>query len=75
MFKAQETQAVKDKLAKLDIEVVPVPANMTHFFQAQDLTINGAVKKFMRNEFTSYYSEQVGTSDDEISMDLKLTTI
>ena len=81
MFKAQETQAVKDKLVKLDIEVVPVPANMTHFFQLLDRTVNGAAKKFIRNEFTSYYSEQVlhqlqaGTSEDEISVDLKLTTI
>ena len=72
---------MKDKLAKLDIEVVPVPANMTHFFQPLDLTVNGAAKKFMRNEFTSYYSEQVlhqlqaRTSEDEISVDLKLTTI
>ena len=48
MFKAQETQAVKNKLAKLDIEVVPVPANMMHFFQLLDLTVNGAAKKFMR---------------------------
>ena len=81
MFKAQATQAVKDKLAALNIEVAPVPANMTHFFQPLDLTVNGAAKKYMRTEFINYYSEQVlhqltaGTAEDDIDVDLKLTTI
>ena len=29
-----------------NIEIVSVPANMTHFFQPLDLTVNGQAKKF-----------------------------
>ena len=72
---------MKDKLAALNIEVAPVPANMTHFFQLLDLTVNGAAKKYMQTEFINYYLEQVlhqltaGTTEDDINVHLKLTTI
>ena len=46
VFKGQMTQKVIDKLASLNLELVPVPANMTHFFQPLDLTVNGSAKKF-----------------------------
>lgn len=41
VFKGQMTDAVKSKLTSLSIELVAVPANMTHFFQPLDLTVNG----------------------------------
>ena len=41
VFKGQKTNKVLSKLATLNIEVVSVPANMTHFFQPLDLTVNG----------------------------------
>ena len=37
---------VKDRLATLSFELVAVPANMTHFFQPLDLTVNGCAKNF-----------------------------
>ena len=59
VFKGQMTQRVKDRLTSLNLELVPVPANMTHFFQPLDLTVNGYAKKFVRNQFTEYYSGAV----------------
>ena len=47
VFRGQVTDKVMKKLQSLNCEFVfvPVPANMTHFFQSLDLTDNGAVKK------------------------------
>ena len=59
VFRGQMTEAVKAKLLSMSIELVAVPANMTHFFQPLDLTVNGAAKKFTRNEFVTYYSSTV----------------
>ena len=36
VFKGQMTEAVKQKLSSHNIELVTVPANMTHFFQPLD---------------------------------------
>ena len=56
LFKGQMTRKVKDRLESLNLELVPVPANMTHFFQPLDLhvTVNGSAKMFVRNRFTEY---------------------
>ena len=59
VFKGQVTQTVLDKLKSLDCEFVAVPANMTHFFQPLDLTVNRSAKQFMRKQFVMYYSEIV----------------
>ena len=52
VFKGHMTRKVKDRLELLNLELVPVPANMTHFFQSLNLTVNGSAKKFMRIRFT-----------------------
>lgn len=44
VFKGQVTRTVLDKLKSLDCEFVAVPANMTHFFQPLDLTVNRSAK-------------------------------
>ena len=59
VFKGQMTDTVKSKLTSLSIDLVTVPANMTHFFQPLDLTVNGAAKKLARKEFMQYYSTAV----------------
>ena len=53
VFKGQTTARVLSKLACLNIVVVSVPANMTHFFQPLDLTVNGEAKRFMKDKFTT----------------------
>ena len=41
VFRGQKTAKVLKKLASLNIAIVSVPTNMTHFFQPLDLTVNG----------------------------------
>ena len=40
VFKGQVTEKVLEKLKSVDCEFVAVPANMTHFFQPLNLTVN-----------------------------------
>ena len=78
VFKGQMTETVKQKLESLHISV---PANMTHFFQLLDLTVNGSAKKFMRNQFSKYYINAVkvqinsGKPVEEIDVDFRLSTL
>ena len=53
------TDTVKSKLISLSIEQVTVTANMTHFFQPLELTVNGVAKQLTRKEFINYYLWEV----------------
>ncbi len=81
MFKGQDTDKVLSHLDSLNIEFVAVPANMTHFFQPLDLTVNKSAKQFMKNEFITYYSNTVreglekATPLEDIEVDFRLTTM
>ena len=81
VFRGQVTDKVMKKLQSLNCEFVPVPANMTHFFQPLDLTVNGAVKNYMRKQFVTYYGDAVkqqldsGKDIQDIEVDFRLTTI
>ena len=81
MFKGQMTDTVKRRMESLCIELIAVPANMTHFFQSLDLTVNGAAKKYTKKEFVTYYSSSVqeqltnGKNYEDIEVDLKLSII
>lgn len=81
VFRAQMTNAVKQRLCSLHIECVYVPANMTHFFQPLDLTVNGSGKQFMRKQFVTYYSEAIrkqvdsGTNLEDVEVDFRLSVI
>lgn len=54
---------------------------MTHFFQPLDLTDNGQAKKFCKEKFTTWYSQEVqrqldsGTSFEDIAVDLRMSVI
>ena len=80
-FKGQLTQKVKDKLVALNIECVYVPANMTHFFQPLDLTVNRCAKQRMKMEFITYYSSAVkqqldsGTDLEDVEVDFRLSVL
>ena len=54
-----------DQVNMLSIELVPVPANMTHFVQPLDLMVNRAAKNFTKQEFISYYSSAIQQGLDE----------
>ena len=68
-------------LASRNIEVVSVPANMTLFLQPLDLTVNREAKKFMKDQFTSWYSAQIqsqldsGVVLDDVDVDLRLSVL
>ena len=61
------------------ILVTNIPANMTHFYQPLDLTVNGYAKKFMSRKFNSWYTDQIslqlekGVPIDEIDIKLHLS--
>ena len=65
VFKGQCTGNVKTFLEKLNIKVVTVPANMTHFFQPLDLTVNGSAKHFMKKKFVTWYDGEVKKEIEE----------
>ena len=81
VFKDQCTVKVNNLLTKLNIKVVMVPANMTHFFQPLDLTVNGSAKNFMKKKFVTWYANEVkkkieeGVPIESVEIDLSLTCI
>ena len=81
VFKGQKTGKVLSKLAAMNIEVVSVPANMTHFFQPLDLTVNREAKKFMKDQFTAWYSAQIhtqldsGVPLDDVDVDMRRSVL
>ncbi len=59
IWDAFKGHTVNSTLESLDIVCVPVPANMTHFFQPLDLTVNGSAKKSIKKLFVTYNSDTV----------------
>ena len=54
VLKRQVIEKVLEKLPSINCEFVPVPTNITHFFQPLDLTVNGSAKHFMRKQCITY---------------------
>ena len=81
MFRGQTTDHVAQIVDSLNIKVVKVPANMTHFFQPLDLTVDGSAKNFMRKKFVSWHAEEIKKQMDaeipaeSIDVNLKLTSL
>ena len=61
-FKGQLTPAVFTLLEENDILVVKVPPNCTDRLQPMDLSVNKAVKDFLRRKFQVWYSKEVEKS-------------
>ena len=59
------TKEVLDLYKKENIEITCVPANMTHFLQPLDLTVNGYAKKHTRRKFNDWYTTQIGLQLDK----------
>ena len=80
-LKAKKPQKVSKKLASMNITIVSVPADMTHFFQPLDLSVNGVAKRFMKDKFTAWYSNEVkqqiesGGDSTDVNVDLRLTVL
>ena len=61
--------------------MVPVPHNMTNYFQPLDLTVNRSCKSFLRDKAQIWYAEQVqaqiskGIAPESVSVDLKISIL
>ena len=81
VFRGQMTEKVLEKLKCNKIFTVRVPANMTHIFQPLDLTVNGHFKQYMKEKFSTWYSEQIslalenGKKLENINMSFKITVL
>lgn len=81
VFKAQWTDKVKDLVEKHHGKMVPVPHNMTNYFQPLDLTVNRSCKSFLRDQAQTWYAEQVqaqianGIAPENVSVDLKISIL
>ena len=79
VFRGQMTAKVRQALDSLNIECSYVPANMTHFFQPLDLTVNRSAKNFMRKQFMTYYASavreqlQAGKNLEDIEVDFRIS--
>ena len=58
-FKGQTTHAVLNLLKQNNIEYVIVPLNCTDRLQPLDVSINKPAKDFLREQFQSWYAEQI----------------
>ena len=81
VFRGQVTDNV---LGYLDENLVlheKVPANMTHYLQPLDLTVNGASKQFTKKKFGEWYAQQIiealdkGIPLNDIKIELKLSIL
>ena len=65
----------------MNIEVVSVPAILTHFLQPLDMTVNREVKKFMKDQFTAWYLVKIhtqldsGVPLDDVDVDMHLSVL
>ena len=80
-FKGQCTESIYEILRQNNIRVVKVPANCTDRLQPMDLSINKAIKDFMRKQLMEWYSMKVmerlsnSTAEETTAIDFKLTTM
>ena len=81
VFRGQMTDPVLLKLRENSIFLVRVLPNMTSLFQPLDLTVNGAVKAFLKRKYTEWYSGEIskaladGIALDDIEMKLKFSIL
>ena len=79
VFRGQTTEAIYDILEQNNIFVVKIPANCTDRLQPMDLSVNKAVKDFMRNKFVEWYSmevmDQLKGDETYAKVDFKLSTM
>ena len=77
-FKGQCTDVVLKTLEENNIDVLLIPANCTDRLQPLDISVNKAVKDFLRGEFQKWYADQVkiqmqnGSSNPDGSLALSI---
>ena len=82
-FRGQCTPRITSMLKKRHIYIVIVPANCTDRLQPLDVSVNKAVKAFLRNQFQDWYAsrmcQQMRLRPDEktplVPVDLKMSIV
>ena len=59
VFTGQMTEDAVKRYQDNNILIVNIPSNMTKYYQPLDLTVNGYCKKFLKRNFTQWYSAEV----------------
>ena len=76
VFRGQMTNEVTKLLKEKNILFVKVPNNMTHLLHPLDLSVNSWVKRWIRQQFSDWYAEQIRLNLDEgktlESIDIKM---
>ena len=80
VFRGQQTERISTLPEENNIIVVPIPANCTDRLQSMDLSVNKAVKEFMRSRFREWYVNEVQKQLDDgvqqiMPVDLKMSTM
>ena len=81
VFCGQMTEKVLEKIKCTKIFPVRVPAKMTHIFQPLDVTVHGYFKQYMKEKFSTWYSEQIslalenGEKFENINISFKITVL
>ena len=77
----QWTDKVKSLTEKHHGKMVPVPHNMTNYFQPLDLKVNRSCKSFLHDKAQIWYAEQVqvpiskGIASESVSVDSKISIL
>lgn len=78
-FKGQCTEQILSLLANNNILIAVVPGNCTDRLQPLDVSVNKAVKEFLRQQFHSWYSDQISMAlaagKKEETVDLKMSVV
>ena len=81
VFTGQKTPEVVTNYQENNIVIVNVPANMTKLYQPLDLTVNGFSKRFLKDKFNLWYSQQIskqlaeGIVLEDVQIKLLLSTL
>ena len=78
-FKGQITDKILSLLEQNNLDIVIVPANCTDRLQPMDVSVNKAVKTFLRQQFQEWYAheicKQIKDAMDVSTVDLKLSRV
>ena len=71
-FKGQENRILKEFFSKNRYETVILRRSLTNKFQPLDITVNKAMKTFIQNRYSDWFSDQVARKLKAVLTDIKV---
>ena len=71
-FKGQENRILKEFFSKNRCETVILRRSLTNKFQPLDITVNKAMKTFIQNRYSDWFSDQVARKLKAVLTDIKV---